>query len=317
LAPAIVEFYDGQIIYAGGDDVLAMLPAGHAIECAIALRLAFQGDHGLVAHLRKHDSTAVRVPVLIAKHGFVSIDGEWEGFKRYQRFLPRGVPLLVPGPRATVSAGIAIGHMREPLQDMVREAQQAEKRAKADPQRKQVDRTRGASEYKLNEGWGRDALAVTLFKRSGETIRWGAKFSPRDAAGQARPSAGLPLLEYLGEFYRAPVDQPDREMPIRGKFPYRIAELLRRYEIDRPLSEPEKLRDIASHEVAFAIQRQTKELDGSAFSTTQLQELCDAYLDELLHFHWHAEGVWRPAARPLREFINLFALEAFISRAGE
>src|SRR5207249_9784774 len=53
LAPAVVEFYDGQIIYAGGDDVLAMLPADHAIACALALRLAFQGDKRLHEHLKK------------------------------------------------------------------------------------------------------------------------------------------------------------------------------------------------------------------------------------------------------------------------
>src|SRR5439155_6568176 len=81
LAPAIVDFYDGQLIYAGGDDVLAMMPADHAIACALALRLAFQGDKALVGHLKGHQPGAEHVPVLMAKEGFVSLNGEWEGFQ--------------------------------------------------------------------------------------------------------------------------------------------------------------------------------------------------------------------------------------------
>lgn len=43
----IVEAFDGRLIYAGGDDVLAMLPADTALACAQALRLAFRGDPAL------------------------------------------------------------------------------------------------------------------------------------------------------------------------------------------------------------------------------------------------------------------------------
>src|SRR3989442_1357414 len=47
VAGAIVKFFAGQLIYSGGDDVLAMLPAETALECARALRMAFRGDPAL------------------------------------------------------------------------------------------------------------------------------------------------------------------------------------------------------------------------------------------------------------------------------
>ena len=78
-----------------------------------------------------------------------------------------------------------------PLQDVVRAAQDAEKRAK-----KQL---------------GRSAVAVTLFKRSGETIEWGARWD----------SGGLDLYRALADALQA--DQ------LSGKFPYRVVELLEPY----------------------------------------------------------------------------------------
>jgi CRISPR-associated protein Cmr2 len=92
------------LIYAGGDDVLALLPAQNAIECAKALRLAFQGKSPGVAGIES------------PRDGFLSVDG---------------VPFAVPGPRADVSVGIAVAHFKHPLQDVVRAAQKAEKNAKS------------------------------------------------------------------------------------------------------------------------------------------------------------------------------------------
>ncbi|RMD79030.1 MAG: type III-B CRISPR-associated protein Cas10/Cmr2, partial [Lentisphaerae bacterium] len=44
VAPLIIEYYDGQLIYSGGDDLLVMLPAENAVLCAAALRAAFRGE---------------------------------------------------------------------------------------------------------------------------------------------------------------------------------------------------------------------------------------------------------------------------------
>ena len=44
-AEKIVEAHGGQLIYAGGDDVLAMLPATRAIECSKELREKFRKSY--------------------------------------------------------------------------------------------------------------------------------------------------------------------------------------------------------------------------------------------------------------------------------
>src|ERR1035441_1892046 len=98
---------------------------------------------------------------------------------------------MVPGPAADASVGIAIAHFKSPLQDVVRAAQDAEKRAKKE--------------------LGRSAVAVTLFKRSGETIEWGCKWA----------GGGL-------ELYRAIADALNAKK-LSAKFPYRAAELLLPY----------------------------------------------------------------------------------------
>jgi CRISPR-associated protein Cmr2 len=47
LVPAIVTEHQGTLIYAGGDDVLALLPTRKAIQCAKALNKAFQSKEAM------------------------------------------------------------------------------------------------------------------------------------------------------------------------------------------------------------------------------------------------------------------------------
>jgi len=208
-ARPIVEAFDGRLIYAGGDDVVALLPADTALACGEALRLAFTGSPGAKAFLAQHarrlrerheneqqrDPKAPPAPYYqkLASEGCL-IDCPAPGFVCRldhvdQRDVP--IPFLVPGPAADASVGIAIAHFKSPLQDVVRAAQAAEKRAK----------------NKL----GRRAVAVTLFKRSGETIEWGANWE----------KGGL-------ELYRALADAPQKNQ-LSSKFPYRVVELLEPY----------------------------------------------------------------------------------------
>ncbi|MCY4674689.1 MAG: type III-B CRISPR-associated protein Cas10/Cmr2 [Bacteroidetes bacterium] len=95
-APSIVEDHCGTLIYSGGDDVLALLPARSAIRCALALRKAFCGQNGSVDGWAKHED----------KH------------------------VLAMGNRATLSAGIAFVHVKEDLRGALRAAREAEKRSK-------------------------------------------------------------------------------------------------------------------------------------------------------------------------------------------
>lgn len=202
----IVEAFDGRLIYSGGDDVLAMLPADTALECAQALRLAFRGDPqtnlvatGILGDYHKKGKSVRRsdrhTPIFqIQVPGFLRLTSA--ATSRHGEHAPLlddpvNFPAIVPGPAADCSVGIAIAHFKSPLQDVVRAAQAAEKRAK-----KQL---------------GRSAVAVSLFKRSGEIIEWGCKWD----------DGGLDV--YYAMFKAIEDDSVSR------KFPHRVAELLESY----------------------------------------------------------------------------------------
>jgi CRISPR-associated protein Cmr2 len=195
----IVDAFDGKLIYAGGDDVLAMVPADNALACARTLRAAFRGDPAVVELLRQAEKTGRSryFKRLAGERGLIR--STEPGFVEYceghsdQRHEP--IPLVVPGPEAEVSVGIAIAHFKSPLQDVVKEAQAAEKRAKTE--------------------LGRSAVAVSLFKRSGETVKWGCQWE----------SGGLRLFELLLSSIISGV--------VSGKFPHRVIELLEPYLLSR------------------------------------------------------------------------------------
>jgi CRISPR-associated protein Cmr2 len=136
----------GQLIYAGGDDVVALVPADAALDIAWDLREAFR------------DCT-------------------------------KETPTTSKKPDASV--GIAIGHIHAPLQDLVREAQVAEKRAKTTV--------------------GRSAFSITLMKRSGEISHWGSQWE----------NGGL-------ELYRS-IDTALRKKTLSSRFPHRVCQLLEPY----------------------------------------------------------------------------------------
>lgn len=146
-AEPIVSSFGGQLIYAGGDDVLAMVPASKAIDCTESLQLAFRG-------LKPTDKDS-----LVYKVMNEIFDFEWSEMNTKQHvdgFLklrnpgsarPKSI-LILPGPRTTVSAGIAIGHIKSPMQDLIQAARIAEHEAKES---------------------GKDGFQLSIKKRSGET----------------------------------------------------------------------------------------------------------------------------------------------------
>ncbi len=125
--PEIVERHKGRLIYAGGDDVLALLPTQTALACAHELRETFRMEWKAPS-----DDTPER---------------------------------LLMGCRATTSAGLAIVHYKEDLRFALRQARDAEKAAK---------------------NAGRDALAITVCRRSGEHA---TALCPWDAALDDGPEA--------------------------------------------------------------------------------------------------------------------------------
>jgi len=199
----VVEAYDGDLIYAGGDDVLAILPSTRAIACARALREAFKVDFE---------------------------DGR-----------------MYPGSKCEVSCGIAVGHQNAPLQMLVREAQKAEKRAKKE--------------------YGRTALAVSLYKRSGEIIEWGCKW----AGGALDLMAEITGLTDAGK--------------LSGRFPYALAGLLRPCALEQ--ARPDELQamlPVVQAEVRHVLSRQ-----GTGLGDKELEAL-EAKIDCYLEACWSPEG---------------------------
>ena len=266
----VEDAHCGRLIYSGGDDVLAMLPADEAIACATDLRAAFQGRPAEMSPACQEQFRGD------SPEGFL-----W--LKKPRDNGPRS-PLLVPGPRMTVSVGLAIGHVKEPLQDMIQEAQRAEKRAK--------------------NQLGRNALAATLFKRSGETVPWGARFD----------SPAFPLLKLVQRHFRAPWNEPKRETAISGRFPYRLAELLRPYQnfgehyglpdYSKPQPLNQELLEVALSEFSWLVGQQCEKLPKE--EREQLCRLVETYFGKLIE-----------QKRPLLDFVNLFLLEAFIRRQAD
>jgi CRISPR-associated protein Cmr2 len=123
VARPVVEKHGGVLIYSGGDDVLALLPTAQAVLCAHELRCAFsgtiaQGDRGW--------------------QGYYPLAGDHQA---------PGRALLMMGPEASLSAGMAIVHYKEDLRFAMAEARRAERLAK---------------------NAGRDALELVVVRRSGE-----------------------------------------------------------------------------------------------------------------------------------------------------
>jgi CRISPR-associated protein Cmr2 len=115
----LVESYQGYLIYAGGDDVLALFPANQALAAAEALA-------------KKYRELFETWP-----HGHKDENGKAFPF--------------------TARAGIAFTHHLYPLDGALAAARQAEKRAKNQHQR--------------------NALSVTVLRRSGETLEMGGKWT--------------------------------------------------------------------------------------------------------------------------------------------
>ena len=253
LTEPIVEHFGGQLIYSGGDDVLAMLPADRAIACAQALRSVFRGEP---------PENQAKFNMAVTQPGYVNESA--------------GYPLIVPGPEADVSIGLAVGHCNAPLQMLVREAQKAEKHAK--------------------NVYGRSALAVTLYKRSGETIEWGCKWD----------SIALELMRKVTEGAQAGT--------ISGRFPYALDELLKPYKLGQKPDIPlDTLLAIIRQEFAHVVSRQARELDKA--DQAKLIEMANVYLEQTCQDVSEEKTVKneKTYAR-MGDFLNLFLAETFINR---
>ncbi|MCZ2408048.1 MAG: type III-B CRISPR-associated protein Cas10/Cmr2 [Burkholderiales bacterium] len=131
----------GRLIYAGGDDVFAMLPVADLLSAMQRLRLAYSGgrpddNDDTWSDFDRRDRTRLHL-----KGGFAFLNGQL---------------MRMMGTKATASCGAVIAHHQAPLTAVRRELAAAEQRAK-------------------NDG-GRDAFSITIVKRSGGALRLTAKW---------------------------------------------------------------------------------------------------------------------------------------------
>ncbi len=123
---AIVRKHHGHAIYSGGDDVLALLPLPDAVPCAEQLARAFKDAMGGIAEQLR----------------------------------------LADDVKPTLSVGIGIGHLMEPLGALRGRAARAEHLAKGDG---------------LPPDQSRNALAIVLGIRSGGELDWRANWDDNEA----------------------------------------------------------------------------------------------------------------------------------------
>jgi len=134
------EEFLGRVIYAGGDDVLAMLPVAQLLPAMQRLRRAYAGQS------QDGEKREIGSNGLTLSKGFAVL--KRRGGLRIMRMM---------GQKATASCGAVVAHHQAPLSSVLRELRTAEQEAK-------------------NRG-GRDAFTLRIVKRSGGavgiTAKWG------------------------------------------------------------------------------------------------------------------------------------------------
>lgn len=142
----VEEEHLGRVIYAGGDDVLAMLPVMDLLGCMQRLRHAYSGTLP-EDEVKDWKQLREQRDQLHCKNGFAFLGG------RLMRMM---------GQHASASCGAIIAHHQAPLSAVLRELRAAEKRAKAP---------------KAQGGGERDAFSIAIIKRSGGALhlteKWG------------------------------------------------------------------------------------------------------------------------------------------------
>ena len=171
VVPEVIEReYLGRVLYAGGDDVMAMLPVADLLPAMRRLRYAYSGHDPRDASIDWKTARGSRK--LVCKDGFALLpprSGQGPGSDSRRGRLMR----MMGG--ATASCGAVIAHHQAPLTAVMRELRDAEQRAK-------------------NDG-GRDAFSLTVVKRSGGalhlTARWG---KPLDLLLEVRDFLAAPSV---------------------------------------------------------------------------------------------------------------------------
>ena len=188
----VEECCKGKLLYAGGDDVLALVAVDDLFDCMQLLRLAYSGiapDDAMhldkqIGSLRAGGSSAQRK--LLLKDGFGLLPG---------RRLPDGRfsasrLMTLMGHKATASMGAVVAHHTAPLGMVLRELRAAESRAK------NTVRGKNGNGGDIN----RDAFCLRVLKRGGGEVNVTSPWWP--VGVDLRPDtsqSALALMKQLAE----------------------------------------------------------------------------------------------------------------------
>lgn len=179
VVPHVVESdFLGRVLYAGGDDVLAMLPVADLLPAMQRLRVAYSG----------HDPDHVDGDRngLVLKNGFALLN------RRLLRMM---------GERATASCGAVVAHHQAPLGSVLRELRAAEQRAKGEGGRDAFNLTivkRAGGALTVTAKWGEPANLLDAVRRflTHEDVSRRAVYNSLAWLGDL-PSDNQPMLEKL------------------------------------------------------------------------------------------------------------------------
>ncbi len=232
--PHIIKEHNGRLLYAGGDDVCAVLPASTALKAAREIAKAY--SLGFIATQTGQQSTP--------------ISGEWhpQAISKLGLHLGRGDGI-------SISAGIMIAHHKKPLGRVMNRAHELLKMAK-----NEGGRNGFALEVDKRSGGGRIFMARWQEEKDGETLL-DHFLATADALQASEKTAMSSSLAYrLTTFKDGLLALVDNQPEQLGTF---IAKQLDRSGLNADLSPDEKkeqLQKLAGH-VAALINR--KSGDGS------------------------------------------------------
>ena len=173
--PYVIEqLFHGKIFYAGGDDLLAMLPVHELLPAMVLLREAYGGvslapDEWKERLLRRDDNSGAGGRMAV-DNGFVLLDAK-PGASMGKPTWQAGRLFRTLGRYATCSMGAVVAHHAAPLSSVLAELRGAERRAKS---------------------FGRNAFSITLHKRSGGTTNLTGHFQISSSLDRSR-DRGEPL----------------------------------------------------------------------------------------------------------------------------
>ena len=151
----VEECVKGKLLYAGGDDVLALVAVDDLLDAMLLLRLAYSGlapdaAMRLEKHLGTLEAGTAGKSRLLLKDGFGLLDGRL---------------MMLMGHKATASMGAVVAHHQAPLSRVLQQLRAAEASAKAN---------------------GRDRFCLRVMKRGGGEEELAAPWWPLGERRQPR-----------------------------------------------------------------------------------------------------------------------------------